>query len=62
MADYIAMSNQIGSSGESQSAYLNPHVLNKLSIPIASVQEISEITIETFEEIFQIFFTKELAI
>ena len=58
VADYIAMSNQIGSSGESQSAYLNPHVLDKLSIPITSIQEISEITIETFEKIFEIFFVK----
>lgn len=61
VADYIAMSNQIGSSGESQSVYLNPHVLDKLSITKIYIQEISELTIETFEKIFQIFFSIEPA-
>ena len=60
VADYIAMNNQLGSGGENQSAYLNPHVLEKLSLPKNAIQEISEFTIENFEQIFQIFFGKEL--
>ncbi len=61
LADYITMNNCLGSSGEHQYPYLNPHVLNRLNLTERSMADVSEKTIDSFEEIFNIFFLKEPA-
>ena len=58
VADYVVMSNQLGSSGEFQSPYLNPHVLGKMGLSNDALGEVSEKTIDSFEEIFRIFFNE----
>ncbi len=59
LADYITMNNCLGSSGEYQNPYLNPHILNKLNLTQHDMAAVSEKTIDSFEEIFNIFFQKE---
>lgn len=59
LADYITMNNCLGSSGEFQDPYLNPHILNKLNLPAGSLATVSEKTIDSFEEIFNIYFERE---
>ena len=55
VADYIAQSSQLGTSGELQSQPLDSEVKNYLGLSIENISTVSKKTIHSFEEITRIF-------
>jgi HD-like signal output (HDOD) protein len=59
VANYITMSNHLGSNGQNQGVQMNPNILKMMGLTEEFLAEVSEATIDAFKETYAIFFTPQ---